>query len=143
MTQIKNQLLSCLNGRALVFVGLMDGGKSVIRKHVATMLNLSFYDSDQEIEQAAQMTISEFFETYGETEFRSLEKRIILKILKKLSYFSNRRRSLNENIRKTIHRNGISIWLKTDLDVLIERVLKRPTRPLLQKKTLKKLCKNS
>ncbi|WP_442855956.1 shikimate kinase [Bartonella sp. JB63] len=41
---------------------------------------------------------------------------------------------IKQNIQKTIRQNRISIWLKADFDILIERVLKRPTRPFLQKK---------
>nr|WP_236823887.1 MULTISPECIES: shikimate kinase [unclassified Bartonella] len=41
---------------------------------------------------------------------------------------------MKQNIQKTIRQNRISIWLKADFDILIERVLKRPTRPFLQKK---------
>ncbi|WP_375636458.1 MULTISPECIES: shikimate kinase [unclassified Bartonella] len=145
ITQIKNQLLSSLDERALVLVGLMGAGKSVIGKRVATMLRLPFYDSDQEIEKAAQMTITEIFEIYGESEFRALEQRVILNLMKKnpLVLATGGGAYINENIRKAIHKNGISIWLKVDLDILMQRVSKHPTRPLLQtanpKETMQKL----
>ncbi len=145
ITQIKNQLLSSLDKRALVLVGLMGAGKSVIGKRVATMLRLPFYDSDQEIEKAAQMTITEIFEIYGESEFRALEQRVILNLMKKnpLVLATGGGAYINENIRKAIHKNGISIWLKVDLDILMQRVSKHPTRPLLQtanpKETMQKL----
>ncbi|WP_336278656.1 shikimate kinase [Bartonella sp. CB175] len=146
ITQIKNQLLSFLDKRALVFVGLMGAGKSVIGRRVSTILDLPFYDSDQEIEKAAQMTIPELFKVYGELEFRSLEQRIILNLIKKkpLVLATGGGAYINENIRNTIHENGISIWLKADLNILIQRILKgRQTRPLLQtenpKETMQKL----
>ncbi|WP_074381440.1 shikimate kinase [Bartonella doshiae] len=132
--QVRNQLLSSLDKRALVLVGLMGAGKSVIGKRVATMLHLPFYDSDQEIEKAAQMTISELFKTYGESEFRALEQRVILNLMKKspLVLATGGGAYINENIQKAIHQNGISIWLKVDLNILMKRVSRRPTRPLLQ-----------
>ncbi|EJF80116.1 shikimate kinase [Bartonella sp. DB5-6] len=145
MTQIKKQLLSTLDTRALVLVGLMGAGKSVIGKRVATILHLPFYDSDQEIEKAAQMTITELFETYGEPEFRALEQRVILNLIKKkpLVLATGGGAYINQNIRKAIHQNGISIWLKVDLDILMKRVSRCPTRPLLQtenpKETMQKL----
>ncbi|GAA4658069.1 shikimate kinase [Bartonella pachyuromydis] len=145
MTQIKSQLLSSLDKRALVFVGLMGAGKSVIGKRVATMLRLPFYDSDHEIEKASKMTITELFKIYGESEFRALEQRVILNLLKKspLVLATGGGAYINQNIRKVIHQNGISIWLKADLDILMQRVSKRKTRPLLQtenpKETMKKL----
>ena len=39
---------------------------------------------------------------------------------------------MNEETRARIAENGISIWLRADLDVLMRRVRKRATRPLLQ-----------
>ncbi|KEC56032.1 shikimate kinase [Bartonella koehlerae] len=145
ITQIKNQLLSSLDKRALVLVGLMGAGKSVIGKRIATMLCLPFYDSDQEIEKAAQMTITELFNVYGEQEFRALEQRVILNLIKNrpLVLATGGGAYINEDIQRAIHKNGISIWLKVDLDILMQRVSKRPTRPLLQtknpKETMQKL----
>ena len=39
---------------------------------------------------------------------------------------------MNEETRQAIAEQGISIWLKADLDILMRRVRKRATRPLLQ-----------
>ncbi|CAF26785.1 shikimate kinase [Bartonella quintana] len=145
ITQIKKQLLSSLDKRALVLVGLMGAGKSVIGKRIATMLGLPFYDSDQEIEKAAQMTITEFFKVYGESEFRALEQHVTLSLMKKspLVLATGGGAYINEDIRQVINKNGISIWLKADLDILMKRVSRHPTRPLLQtanpKETMKKL----
>ncbi len=134
MSQVKKQLLSSLDNQALVFVGLMGAGKSVIGKRVANMLGLPFYDSDQEVEKAAQMPITEIFKIYGEAEFRTLEQRVILNLIKKspLVLATGGGAYMNQDTRKAIHQNGISIWLKVDLDILMQRVSKRPTRPLLQ-----------
>ncbi|WP_336293796.1 shikimate kinase [Bartonella sp. CB169] len=145
ITQIKNQLLLSLDKRALVLIGLMGVGKSAIGKHVATLLHLPFYDSDQEIEKAAKMTITEFFKTYGEPEFRTLERSIILNLIKKspLVLATGGGSYINQDIQNAIHQNGISIWLKADLDILMQRVSRHPTRPLLKtknpKETMKKL----
>lgn len=147
ITQPTNQLLSFLDKRALVFVGLMGAGKSVVGKRVANILHLPFYDSDDEIEKASQMTITELFKIYGEPEFRALEQRVILNLMKKspLVLATGGGAYIDADIRKAIHQNGISIWLKVDLDILIQRVSKRPTRPLLQtpnpKETMQKLMK--
>ncbi|MBB5073709.1 shikimate kinase [Bartonella callosciuri] len=134
MPQIKNQLLSSLDKRALAFVGMMGAGKSVIGKRVATMLRLPFYDSDEEIEKASKMTITELFKIYGEPEFRALEQRVVLNLIKKspLVLATGGGAYTNPDIRKAIHQNGISIWLNVDLDILMERVSKNSTRPLLQ-----------
>ncbi len=137
MIPLKNQLLPLIDKRALVLIGLMGAGKSVIGKRISAILDLPFYDSDQEIEKTVQMTIPEFFKIYGETKFRSLEQDIILNLITKspLVLATGGGAYINVNIRKAIHENGISIWLKADINTLMQRVLKKlPTRPLLQTK---------
>jgi len=39
---------------------------------------------------------------------------------------------MNTEIRDTIKAQAISVWLRAELDVLIERVSRRNTRPLLE-----------
>jgi len=123
-----------LQGRALVFVGLMGAGKSTIGKQIAQMLDFQFFDADCEIEAAAQMSITELFAHYGEQEFRDLERRVIARLLqqKTLVLATGGGAFMNAQTRANIQENAISIWLKADLDILMERVLRKNTRPLLQ-----------
>ena len=65
-------LLERLGGRSIVFVGLMGAGKTAIGRKVASLLGLSFIDSDHEIESVSRMTVPELFDRYGESEFRAL-----------------------------------------------------------------------
>jgi len=39
---------------------------------------------------------------------------------------------MNDETRKTIARRGVSVWLKADLKILMERVVRRDHRPLLK-----------
>ena len=123
-----------LGQRNLVFVGLMGAGKSAIGRLVAQMLEIPFVDSDHEIERVSRMTIPELFAAYGESEFRALEARVIKRLLKTgprvLSTGGGA--FMNETTRSMVLANGLSVWLKADLDVLWERVSKRDTRPLLK-----------
>lgn len=123
-----------LGKRNLVFVGLMGAGKSAIGRLVAQMLEIPFVDSDHEIERVSRMTIPELFEAYGEPEFRALEARVIKRLLKTgprvLSTGGGA--FMNDATRAIVLRNGLSVWLKADLDVLWMRVSKRDTRPLLK-----------
>jgi shikimate kinase len=136
---------AALGRRNLVFVGLMGAGKSAIGRMTATALGIPFIDSDHEIERVSRMTISDLFVAYGEEEFRALETRVI----KRLLHTGPRIVStgggayINERTRRHIKKQGLSVWLKADLDVLWERVNKRDTRPLLKtenpKQTLESL----
>jgi len=123
-----------LGQRSLVLVGLMGAGKSTIGKRLAAMLNLRFCDADHEIEAVSQMTIAELFTSYGEEEFRALERRVILRLLNDgpVVLATGGGAFINKEIRDGIKAKGISVWLKADIDVLMERVSRKNTRPLLQ-----------
>ncbi len=123
-----------LGKRSVVLVGLMGAGKSTIGKRVAQFLGVSFVDADAEIEIAARMTIPELFERYGEAEFRDLERRVIRRVLRTgpKMLATGGGAFMNEQTRKAISRAGVSVWLKAELDVLMERVGRKSNRPLLQ-----------
>ena len=59
--------------KTIVLVGIMGAGKSTVGKILADRLGMRFVDADQEIERAAGCTITDFFEKYGEVEFRKGE----------------------------------------------------------------------
>jgi shikimate kinase len=98
------------------------------------MLGLPFIDSDHEIESVSRMSIPELFAGYGEDEFRALERRVIARLLrdgpKVLSTGGGA--FMSESSRRAILRQGVSVWLKADLDTLMQRVAKRQDRPLLK-----------
>lgn len=127
-------LLGRLGNRSIVFVGLMGAGKTAIGRKVATMLSLPFIDSDQEIESVSRMTVPELFERYGETEFRALEQRVILRVLENGPQVLSTGGGafMNAQTREAVAGHGISVWLKAELDLLMERVSKKQNRPLLK-----------
>lgn len=127
-------LLDRLGGRSIVFVGLMGAGKTAIGRKVATVLSLPFVDSDHEIESVSRMTIPDLFERYGETEFRALEQRVILRVLENGPQILSTGGGafMNAQTREAIAGHGVSVWLKAELDLLMDRVAKKQNRPLLK-----------
>ena len=123
-----------LGRRSIVFVGLMGAGKTAIGRKVAQTLGLPFIDSDHEIETVSRMTVPELFERYGEPEFRALEERVIGRLVREGPQVLSTGGGafMNANTRAAIAEEGVSIWLKADLDTLMERVAKKPNRPLLK-----------
>ncbi len=120
--------------KPIVLVGLMGAGKSTIGRRLATTLDLQFIDSDNEIVEAAGCSIADIFETYGEAIFRDLEQRVLLRLLSgpPCVLATGGGAFIQPAIREAIQAKGISIWLKADLDILLERVSRRDTRPLLK-----------
>ncbi|PHP65526.1 shikimate kinase [Zhengella mangrovi] len=123
-----------LGERSVVFVGLMGAGKTAVGKRVAQMTGLGFVDSDHEIEHVSRMTIPELFEAYGEPEFRSLESRVIQRIIGTGAQVLSTGGGafMNEQTREAVRQHGVSVWLKADLDLLMERVSRKQNRPLLK-----------
>jgi shikimate kinase len=123
-----------LGTRSLVLVGLMGAGKSTVGRRLAQTLKLPFRDADHEIEAAAGMTIPEIFAIHGEEHFRDGERRVIARLLQEgpVVLATGGGAFMNEETRRRIAEHGISLWLKADLDILMRRVRKRATRPLLQ-----------
>ncbi|MBQ0824072.1 shikimate kinase [Microvirga terrae] len=123
-----------LGTRSLVLVGLMGAGKSTVGRRLAQTLKLPFRDADHEIEAAAGMTIPEIFAIHGEAHFRDGERRVIARLLQEgpIVLATGGGAFMNEETRHRIAEHGISLWLKADLDILMRRVRKRATRPLLQ-----------
>lgn len=127
-------ILPRLGRRSIVFVGLMGAGKTAIGRKVASMLGMPFLDSDHEIEAVSRMTIPELFERYGEPEFRALEQRVIGRVLESGPQVLSTGGGayMNAQTRAAIADHAVSIWLKADIDLLMERVAKKQNRPLLK-----------
>lgn len=124
-----------LGNRSIVFVGLMGAGKTAIGRKVASMTGLDFIDSDHEIEEVSRMTVAELFENYGEDEFRALEMRVLARLLEEgpKVISTGGGAYMNDVTREAIRESGISVWLKADFEILMERVRRKQHRPLLQR----------
>ncbi len=123
-----------LNERSIVLVGLMGAGKSTVGRRLGNALKLPFHDADQEIETAAGCSITDFFERYGEPAFREGERKVIARLLAGPRHVlaTGGGAFMDPTTRALIKRLGFSVWLRADIGLLMERVLKRPTRPLLK-----------
>jgi shikimate kinase len=112
----------------------MGAGKTAIGRKLSQMLGLPFVDSDHEIGAVSRVAIAEPFEQYGVAGVRALEQRVIERLLKggPQIFSTGGGAFMNEQTRLGIAARGVSVWLKADLDLLMQRVAKKPSRPLLQ-----------
>jgi shikimate kinase len=128
------KVVRLLGGRTLVLVGMMGAGKSSIGRRLATRLGLPFVDADTEIEIAANASLPEIFDRHGEAYFRDGERRVIQRLLdgnaKVLAAGGGA--FIQPETRAAIQKNAVSIWLKADRDLLLSRVKRRASRPLLR-----------
>jgi len=122
-----------LRRSTIALVGLMGVGKSSVGRRLANALELPFRDADAEVEAAAGRSIADIFADLGEAAFREGERRVIARLLDLPPHVlaTGGGAFMNDQTRELIKSKAISVWLKTDLDVLARRVGRKDTRPLL------------
>jgi shikimate kinase len=120
--------------RTVALIGMMGAGKSTVGRRLANRLGASFHDADSEIEAAAGCTINEIFARFGETEFREGERRVIVRLLEGAPHVlaTGGGAVLDAVTRARIAENAVSVWLRAPVELLLARVERRNSRPLLK-----------
>ena len=133
-TGVGRVVRDALANRSIVMVGLMGCGKSSVGRRLAAKLHLPFVDADDEIELAAGKSISDIFAENGEAEFRQGERKVIARLLcgGPQVLATGGGAFMDAETRAAIAEKGVSVWLKADLALLMQRVRRRAHRPLLQ-----------
>ena len=122
-----------LRRRTIALVGLMGVGKSSVGRRLANALGMAFRDADSEVEAAAGRSIPDIFAEFGETEFRKGERKVIARLLDEEPHVlaTGGGAFMDPATRELIKARAVSVWLKTDLEVLARRIGRKDTRPLL------------
>lgn len=120
--------------KTVVMVGMPGAGKTAVGTALARRLGVPFRDSDEEIVNAANMSIAEIFERDGEAFFRRKEAQVIARLLAETPgvLSTGGGAFLQPANRAEIAAHGASLWLDADLDLLWSRVRHKETRPLLR-----------
>ncbi|QDH35180.1 shikimate kinase [Porphyrobacter sp. YT40] len=120
--------------RPVVLVGLMGVGKSTVGRRLAAMLARDFVDADEAIVEAAQRSIPEIFETFGEAYFRDGERRVIARLIEEGHgvIATGGGAFVDPSTRALVLDKGIAVWIDCDVDTLVERTARRGNRPLLK-----------
>ena len=116
-------------------IGYMGSGKSHIAKLLSDKLGIKLIDLDKEISKKNKMTIAEMFQKKGEIFFRRQERALLEEIVATEdscilslgggtpAYYNN---------MELINQNSESIFLRTSVKNLTERLLKQKhKRPLI------------
>lgn len=120
--------------RTVTLIGLMGAGKSSVGRRLAEALHAPFRDSDDEIARAAGMSVPEIFAELGEPAFRDGERRVIARLLEGAPHVlaTGGGAFMHAETRALIRERAVSVWLRADLDTLVERTARREDRPLLK-----------
>ena len=116
----------------IFLVGMMGSGKSTIGKALADKLGYDLVDIDTIIKKHAGASISEIFATHGEEAFRRLESAVLADTANRIKLVFATGGGILEDAgnREIILNSGFVIWLKSDLDTLVERVGGGESRPM-------------
>jgi shikimate kinase len=112
----------------------MGAGKSSVGKRLARCLALPFADADDEIAVVAGCSILDIFNIYGEKAFRDCERQVIVRMLQEQPHVlaTGGGAFMNPVTRAVIKDRAVSVWLRADLNTLVERTSRRNDRPLLR-----------
>ena len=129
--------------KIIVLIGLMGAGKTSVGRKLAKLINMDFVDVDEEITKAAGCSVEDIFIKYGEDAFRDVEERVMARLLgeKTRVLATGGGAIMNPRTRNLVKACSISVWLKADIEVLVERTKKKGNRPLLKNKDHKNILK--
>jgi shikimate kinase len=122
-----------LQGLNLYLIGMMGTGKTTVGQVLAKELGYRFFDTDVLIERVAQKSINELFAEEGETFFRDLESQVLGEVSAcTRSVIATGGGAVLRPVNWSYLRHGLIIWLNAPISLLIERLAKDDTRPLLK-----------
>ena len=125
--------------RNIILTGMRGSGKTTLGKLLAKELNMDFIDTDKEIEESEEITISEMVERFNWEYFRKKEKECIEKVSKEVrnSIISTGGGVIlyEENIIN-LKKNGVIVFINTPVEILSRRIKNTQTRPSLTGKNV-------
>lgn len=118
----------------IFLVGLMGAGKTSVGRRLARRLGKSFYDCDEEVEQATGVRIPVIFEIEGESGFRAREARMLaeLAVRSEIVLATGGGAVLIDANRDRLRSRGTVVYLRATVRDLLNRTRHDKNRPLLQ-----------
>lgn len=119
----------------IFLIGMMGSGKTYWAEKLKKKLKISAYDLDALVEMMEEKTVAEIFEEDGEEYFRKAETKMLRLFAEKKQFIlscGGGTACCNDNMQ-WMNKQGITIWLDEQPEVLSERLLKEKShRPLIK-----------
>jgi shikimate kinase len=123
--------------KPIILIGYMGSGKTAVGKKLAQKLNIEFFDTDLIIVETEKMKVADIFNCKGEEYFRSIETKTLIDLKDKIAVIaSGGGVILKEENRRVINANYISVFLKCEIETIINRISNDNTRPLFNKENI-------
>lgn len=110
----------------LVLIGYRAAGKTTVGRRLSVSLRKVFVDTDDLIEEHQGTHIGEIVKFHGWDYFRAIERKVISEISNydDLIIAAGGGAVLEPDNVKALKRNGFIIWLRADVQVLLQRMAK-------------------
>jgi shikimate kinase len=120
--------------KPIVLVGMMGAGKTTIGFRLAKKLGVAFLDTDAMVSQMVGCSISDIFKYQSEQYFKEKEMEAINTALHSgpSVIATGGGAFLHDDVRELVLDKGLVVWLRAPLEVLLERVQRKNTRPVLE-----------
>ncbi|XOV92022.1 MAG: shikimate kinase [Bacteroidota bacterium] len=128
--------------RKVFLIGMPGSGKSYQANLLSEKLNLPFIDLDEEIIKTIHQSISNYFQTEGEEKFRIVERDVLKEQIEKNSEFvmaTGGGTPCFYGNMDLMNMAGLTVFLDTPHDTLLERIKLSANRPLMHNDPEKKL----
>ncbi len=112
----------------------MGAGKTTVGRALAKKLDKQFIDSDHEIEARSGVSIPVIFEIEGEAGFRQREAEVIRNLTERenIVLATGGGAILRLENRELLRSRGTVVYLRADINQILQRTAKDKNRPLLQ-----------
>ena len=118
----------------IYLIGYMGSGKTTLAKKLSKQLQLTFLDTDFEIEKKENKSVSDIFKDKGEFHFRMLETEFLTQIKNDAIVACGGGIPMHNDNMSIINRKGVSIYLKASANYLNNRLKnEKKNRPLISK----------
>lgn len=116
----------------IYIIGPMGAGKTSIGRALARELKLTFYDSDQVVEERSGADLLWIYDIEGEEGFRQREIKVIAELvnLPGILLATGGGTVASVENRSALTKNGVIIYLKASLDEQLKRTSFSKRRPL-------------
>lgn len=118
----------------IVLIGFMGSGKTSVGRELSRRIGYPFIDTDDIIEDREGMPISLIFKEKGEPYFRQVERNVVQEVsrMRDVVIATGGGVIKNRDNVNDLRNRGILIWLKTEPNVILKRVMAEGgKRPLL------------
>jgi 3-dehydroquinate synthase len=108
----------------IFLTGLSGAGKSTVGRHVATLLNWDFVDTDNMLTEHTGMPVGQALAEYGEERFRQLESEVLHEVAssERVVVSTGGGVVISEANRVFLREQGLTVYLRTSVETAWQRI---------------------